>query len=157
MIEELNLSEHDGFVHNLIRKWNTPEQDREDLYQDFYIHFSMYAQYDPSKGRPTTLIAHVFKNFMVSRKLRADKRKALNEATAIESRDRDYIDRECGGYSIAVEDEIYLNQLLSTASQSTIDLIVGDETCTSLAKKEGVTRQAISLRHIAALKKLTGE
>ena len=155
MIEYLDLTEHEGFVYNLMRKWNIPEQDKDDVYQDFFIHFHLYAKYDPEKGKPTTLIPYVFKNFMGTRKVKASKHKALNEATYIEERDKEYLDREQGGYKTSVEDEIYINELLSDASQLTMDLLTGDVTRGEQAKIEGVTKQAISDRHLRTLRKIT--
>ena len=157
MIEYLDLTEHEGFIHNLIRKWKIPEQDREDVYQDFFIHFHLYAKYDPEKGKPTTLIPYVFKNFMGTRKVKDGKHRAFNEATRIEERDKEYLDREQGGYELSVEDEIYINELLSNADQLTLDLISGATTCSEQAKVEGVSRQAVSQRHLYTLRKLTGE
>ena len=53
--------------------------------------------------------------------------------------------------------DIYIHELLKNADDVTLDLITGDASFASQAKKEGVTRQAVSQRHKDYLKKITGK
>ena len=157
MVKHLDLTKHESYIHTLITSWKVDEQDREDYYQDFFIYFTMYAKYDPSKGKPTTFIKAVFKNFMLSKNMVRGKDATHKDAIHIEDRDEEYLDRELGCSMTEMENEYYLNQLLKDADDVTVSIIVGDVTRSEQSRKEGVSRQAVNERHARALRKIIGE
>jgi len=153
----IDLTEHEGFIYNLIKKWKVEDQDKEDVFQDFFIYFTKYAKYDETKGKPTTFIPFVFKNFIISKRVKDEKYKILDNAIHIEERDSEFLERELEGIESMAELDIYIHELLKNADDATLDLITGDASFASQAKKEGVTRQAVSQRHKDYLKKITGK
>jgi hypothetical protein len=157
VIEVLDLTEHTGFINKIIRGWKIPEQEQEDTFQDFCVYFYSYAKYDNEKGRPTTFIAHVFKNFLYDKNYKIDKQRALQEAIRIEERDEGFLDRELTSYTSEIEKAIYIEQLLRGMDAVTISLLAGDETSSSQARKEGVSRQYVNKRHLDALSKIRGK
>lgn len=157
MIEVLDLTKHSGFINKIIRGWKIPEQEQEDAFQDFCVYFYSYAKYDSTKGKPTTFIAHVFKNFLYDKNYKIDRQRALQEAIHIEERDEDFLDRELGGLDSGVENSIYIEQLLEGLDDVTISLILGDESSASQARKEGVSRQAVNKRYIDIMSKIRGK
>jgi len=158
MIESLDLSLHEAYIHSLVLKTTLPEQDRDDLYQDFCLYFYQYAnKFDPEKGKPTTFIKSIFRNFMSNRNRTEVRHKPLNEATHIEERDKEYLDREQGGYESAVEDEVFINELLSDIDKVTLSLLTGDVTYAEQAQEEGISIQRVHKRHQDRMKKITGE
>ena len=89
-------------------------------------------------------------------KLKTDEKyKILDNAIHIEERDSEFLERELEGIESMAELDIYIHELLKNADDVTLDLITGDASFASQAKKEGVTRQAVSQRHKDYLKKIT--
>ena len=81
----------------------------------------------------------------------------MDWAIHIEERDKEFLDRELSGAESMVELDIYLEALLEKIDDVTLALLLGDETYTSQAKKEGCSRQYINDRHLKTMKKLIGE
>lgn len=153
-MSNLDLTEHTGFIYKLMQKRRIEEQDKEDTYQDFLVYCLSYPYYDETKGSPTTYLGLAFSNYMSVVKLKQTKQQALLEATHIEERDKDYLDRELGGYESEIEDAICLNQILDKTDEITASIVRGEITCASQAKKEGITRQSMQEKHQRRLKKL---
>ena len=151
----IDLTEHEGFIYNLIKKWKVEDQDKEDVFQDFFIYFTKYANYNPTLGAPTTFLVFQFKFFMLTKLKTDEKYKILDNAIHIEERDSEFLERELDGIESMAELDIYIHELLKNADDVTLDLITGDASFASQAKKEGVTRQAVSQRHKDYLKKIT--
>jgi DNA-directed RNA polymerase specialized sigma24 family protein len=156
MIEVLDLTKHSGFINKIIRGWKIPEQEQEDAYQDFCVYFYSYAKYDRAKGKPTTFIAHVFKNFLYDKNYKIDKQRALQEAIHIEERDADFLDRELGCDASDMEIGIYIEQLLEGLDDVTISLLMG-ESSAEQARTEGVSRQHVNKRHLEIMSKIRGK
>lgn len=153
-MSKLDLTEHTGFIYNLMHKRRIEEQDKEDIYQDFLVYCLSYPYYDETKGSPTTYLGIAFSNYMTTVKLKRTKQQALLGATHIEERDKEYLDRELGGYELEIDDAICLNQILQQTDEITASIVRGEITCASQAKKEGITRQSMQEKHQRRLKKL---
>lgn len=150
MCERLDILEYTPLVHKLIRNWKVPEQEAEDYYQDFYLYFDKYKahKYDKEKGKPTTYITLTFQSFInnIHRKANRSKNKGLKEALEIESRDKEFLDRELGSYMTDFSDDVYVEELLEGIDPLSLNLLLGNVTQGEQAKKEGITRQGVSVR-----------
>ena len=156
MIEILDLTKHSGFINKVIRGWKIPEQEQEDTFQDFCVYFYSYAKYDRAKGKPTTFIAHVFKNFLYDKNYKIDKQRALQEAIRIEERDAGFLDRELGCDATEMEVSVYIEQLLEGIDDVTLSILLG-ESSAEVARNEGVSRQYVNYRHLEAMSKIRGK
>ena len=153
----LDLTQHEKYIHSLITSWKIPEQDREDYYQDFFMYFTQFAKYDAEKGKPTTFLKTLFKNFMYYKMRSKGKDASAQDTLHIESRDKGYLDRIKGYVDMAVDDEIEIEHILKDVDKVTLDIILGDVTLVEQAKIEGISKQAVQQRHKRNIKKLIGE
>ena len=153
----LDLSEHTDLIYSLIHRYNIFEYLQEDVHQDFCVYFYTYNRYDATRGKPSTFISHVFKNFMIRREQESKRSRPLDTSIRIEARDADYSDRELGFYEDALDDKVFIEELLKGATKDTLDLLVGTFTAKELGARDGVTRQAVEGKYKRELKKLRGE
>ena len=153
----LDLSLHEDLIYSLIHKSTVFEHLKEDVYQDFCVYFYSYNTYDATRGKPSTFITHVFKNFMIRFLQNSKRHRPLDTSIRIEARDVDYVERELGFYDESVEDAIFINKMMENATDDTLDLLIGPSTVRDLANRDGVSRQAIEGKYHRELKKLRGE
>lgn len=152
----IDLTEHEGLIHNLMYRWNVDIRDADDCFQDFAVYYYHYRDknYDAEKSKATTFLTMNFKNFMLRRDEKLNTEAPLLDAIHAEDRDKEYLDREMGGYEHQTDNQILIAHLLKDATQDTLNLLSGEVSFKELAKRDNVSRQSIQARFHTELGKL---
>lgn len=147
-MNKVNIEEHRGFIHYLINKIGTPMKEREDVYQEFCVYYySAKRNYNP-EYKVTTLLEMVFRHFLQHKITREniDKRKELDLVYMDAFEDFENFEIEHTSYTPSMEKMVDIARMCKRLPDLFKELIVGSTTYEIVAKKEGVTRQAIENR-----------
>ena len=139
----INIEEHRRLVHSLLRKYQIPLSERDDIYQDFCVfYYSRNTEYNPEYAI-TTWINILFRSFLSHRASRYKTIKRTAMLVGLESVEEQ-------GEEVGFEMSLDMDRLYRKLPDLFKTLLHTKKTVAIIAQEEGVTRQAIETK----LKKL---
>lgn len=143
---KINIEDHRKWVYALLERANIPLRFKDDAYQDFCVYYySCNREYDP-RYKLTPWLKLIFKGFLTERAgffKRKYRRAELVSIDVIAER----------GYTPDLEASIDIDRLYPKLPELFKTLLNTQHTSATIAKANGVTRQAVESRLKKQMKK----
>lgn len=172
----IDITEHEGFIFNQMRKFKIPLEERDENFQDFAVYFYQYDRSQANGVKETTVIGRVFHQFLTeqARKYNARKRVPDTAYENIQRHNEDWLDFNIGPVIDSHEDFVICEEMFRKMSGDLQDYIlylaqghqqkgkgfpntVEDSPAHVIAERDGVSRQAVEKRLKRELNKLRNE
>lgn len=169
----IDLTEHEGFIFNQMRKFKIPFEERDEKFQDFAVYFYEYNRADTNGCKETTIIARVFHQFLTEQARQFNQKKRIPEKAYenIQNHNKDWLDYNIGPIIDSQEDFVMCEELFNKMSSDLQEYILflaqghqakgkGLSNCVdnhpvkAIVERDGVTRQAVEKRLKHELSKL---
>lgn len=143
---KINIEDHRKWVYALLERANIPLRFKDDVYQDFCVYYySRNTEYNP-EYKATTWIGLLFKSFLSHRAARYGMKKRQGELVGIDAIAEN-------GYTPDLEASIDIDRLYPKLPELFKTLLNTQHTSATIAKANGVTRQAVEAKLKTQMKK----